>query len=452
MFLPYEQLRTHLMRVTRDKEQQGHDVEGLSQELSALPDSYDALYAFSLKLTGLPMRPDWPYQEPSDLEGILGQCDPQRPLGSIGALSPEQESARIEAAFLGSVCGCILGKPIEIDPTLAEIRGALEPLGEWPIRDYLSREAAFAFERGPHPDWTETVRDALNFVAPDDDLNYTLLGMLVLEQRGTDFTRQDLLRLWMQHLPPGFTFGPERTVLTKASLASLPFDETAPDDATLERWVTTLNPFDEACGATIRADAYGYACPGRPALAARLAWRDASLTHRRTGLYGAMFAAAAISSAFVCNDPLEIFATALRFVPQKSRFHRIVSDALDAVASSADWLEGYARIHNKYKAYSHCQVYQESGTLINTLRFAESVGDGICKQVMQGNDTDSYGATAGSILGAFFGPGHLEPRWTAPFSDELRTKLAGFPEHRLSAVAARLGQLPARLRQGAGSL
>ena len=36
----------------------------------------------------------------------------------------------------------------------------------------------------------------------------------------------------------------------------------------------------------IRADAYGYACPGRPELAAELAWRDAGLTHRRTGIYG----------------------------------------------------------------------------------------------------------------------------------------------------------------------
>jgi hypothetical protein len=48
--------------------------------------------------------------------------------------------------------------------------------------------------------------------------------------------------------------------------------------------VAVLNPKDEYCGALIRADAYGYACPGRPALAAELAWRDASLTHRRTGI------------------------------------------------------------------------------------------------------------------------------------------------------------------------
>lgn len=446
MFLSHDRLRGHLATVVSNKGQQGHDITGLHDALGDLPDSYDALHAFSLKLADLPLRADWPYTEPNDWAGILAECDPARPQGPLAVLPSTQIASRIEAAFLGSVCGCVLGKPIEINPTLAEIKAALEPFGAWPIREYLSRQAAFAFGRGPHPDWPDTVREAIRFVAPDDDINYTLLGMLVIEQHGAAFTPRDVLRLWMTHLPPGFTWGPERTVLTKAALDSLTSDWTAPDDDTLKHWVTTLNPSDEACGAMIRADAYGYAAAGNPALAAELAWRDASLTHRRTGLYGTMFAAAAIASAFVSEDPLDIFATALHFIPRRSRFYHIVSDSLNEVAQASDWLDGYARIHGKYAEYSHCQVYQETGTLINTLRFAESVGDGICKQVMQGNDTDSYGATAGSILGAYFGPGHLEDRWLAPFNDELRTKLAGFPERSLSGVAERLGALPGRLQ------
>lgn len=203
-----------------------------------------------------------------------------------------------------------------------------------------------------------------------------------------------------------------------------------------------LNPHDELCGAMIRADAYGYAAAGNPALAAELAWRDASLTHRRTGLYGAMFAAAAIAAAPVARDWQETFSTALMFVPRGSRFHRIVSDALEEVACASGWEDGYGRIHGKYAEYTHCRVYQEAGTLINTLRFAEDVGHGICLQVMQGGDTDSYGATAGSILGAYFGPGHLEERWLAPFHDEIRTRLAGFEERSLSGLAARLARLP----------
>ncbi len=188
-------------------------------------------------------------------------------------------------------------------------------------------------------------------------------------------------------------------------------------------------------------DAYSYACPGNPALAAELAWRDASLTHRRTGTYAAMFVAAAIATAFVAKGPLEIFETALKFVPRRSRFYAIVADLLDEVSQASNWLEAYQRIHDKYHQYDHCWVYQEIGTLINSLHFAENVGDGICKQVMQGNDTDSFGARAGSILGAYFGPEYLEHRWIEPFGDDMRTKLAGFPERSLSKLAARMGAL-----------
>ena len=72
-------------------------------------------------------------------------------------------------------------------------------------------------------------------------------------------------------------------------------------------------------------------------------------------------------------------------------------------------------------------------------------------QLTQGNDTNSCGATAGSILGAYFGPEGLEERWLAPFNDDLRTGLAWFwgaPPGRtrsLSEVAKRMGELPARV-------
>jgi ADP-ribosylglycohydrolase len=93
-------------------------------------------------------------------------------------------------------------------------------------------------------------------------------------------------------------------------------------------------------------------------------------------------------------------------------------------------------------------VLQEVGTLVNTLRFATDVGDGICKQVMQGNDTDSFGATCGSILGAWFGPGHLDERWTAPFQDRIQLAMATTWESSLSALTSRMAALPAVVRSG----
>ncbi|MGI8857460.1 MAG: ADP-ribosylglycohydrolase family protein [Thermomicrobiales bacterium] len=441
MVLPtYQTLREQLLTVLYNKQEQGHIVIGLAETLANLPDSYDALATFAQSLGDLPRELDWPFDEPNALDEIWDGCDPDRPLGVLAEIGAEESARRVEAAFLGSVCGCMLGKPVEVNPTLDELRDALLRTDAWPLDDYFSERTLLALGRR-HGSWVESARERIDSVAPDDDINYTVLGMMLLERHGLAFTQADIRDLWLRHLPITQTFGPERILLLKAAINTLP----GGDPDALDAWVSILNANDEQCGAMIRADAYGYACPGRPALAAALAWRDASWTHRRTGIYSTMFTAAAIATAPVATDPLEIFEVALTFVPRRSRFYRIVADSLTMVHEASDWEDGYYRIHGKYAQFSHCQVYQEVGTLINTLRFAESVGDGICKQVSQGNDADSYGATAGSLLGAFFGPGSLDDRWLAPFGDTIRTSIATQPEWSLAALARRMGELPQRI-------
>ncbi len=440
-------LRRMLSEQIQHKHDQGHVTEGLSDELAGLPDRYDALAAFAEKVADLPLRDDWPYVEPNDFEAILAECDPERATGPIAEIDLDDAARRVHTAFLSSVCGCVLGKPIEVNPSLAEIRAATEPLGEWPLTDYVSEPALENLGRR-HGSWKATVRERIAWVEPDDDVNYTLMGMLVLERHGAGFTRAQLAELWTNHLPVKTTFGPERTVLVKAALHQQGRQFGCREEPAVDRWVDVFNPRDELCGAQIRADAYGYACPGRPDLAAELAWRDASLTHRRTGVYATMWTAAAIAAAQVLDDPLAVFETAQQYIPQRSRFFRIVNDSLEQVREASDWLDGYERIHGKYGAYTHCTVYQESGTLINTLRFADDIGDGIGKQVSQGNDTDSYGATAGSLLGCFFGPGHLEPRWLEPFHDDLHTALAWFYDRSLTGVAERMSRLPRLIAAG----
>jgi ADP-ribosylglycohydrolase len=425
-------MRRLLRAVVDDRAQQGHAVDGLAGELEALPDSYDALAAFADRLRDLPLRADWPYVEPDDIDGIRAEWDaPSDATGNVDDAGP-----RIEAAFFGRVAGCMLGKPFEIDATFEDIRAALEPNGEWPLSDYPTERSVRSLPRLQRQ-WAELVRERIDHVAPDDDINYTIIAMLLLEQHGVDFTHDDLRRLWLTNLPVAATFGPERTTLLHMgidSLADEAFD-----------FAGVLNPGDEYCGALIRADAYGYACPGRPALAAELAHRDASLTHRRTGIYGAMFVAAAIATAFVAGDSLEIFRTAARFVPRRSRFAEAVDESLRDVTAAKDWIDGFERVRMRYGEFGFCRIYQEIGTVMNSVRFAADVGDGICKQVMQGNDTDSFGATAGSIFGAFFGPGHLEAKWTEPFRDTVHTALAMFHEQSLARIAGRMAQLPQRI-------
>jgi ADP-ribosylglycohydrolase len=431
-------LRSTLKRVIVCKQEQGYQTNGMLTELEHLPQSYDALAEFAQAVADLPLRADWKYREPNDLDDIWDECAADRPTGPLCHVKAAEMAGRVKAAFKGAVCGCILGKPLEVDPTLREIRAAAERCDEWPLNDYVSEALVEALGRR-HPSSPETMRGHIRYVAPDDDINYAILGLLVLERHGPSFTQLDLMNLWLENLPPGWTFGPERSFLAKAALYSTDLES----DFDLHQWVSEWNPHDEACGAAIHVDAYGYAAPGNPALAAELAWRDASMTHRKTGIYGAMFVAAAISTAFVADDPLAIFETALKFVPQRSRFHEIVADCFEIVAKATDWLDGYEQIHRRYGKYRHCQLYQECGLLINSARFATDVADAFCKQVAQGCDTDCFGEIIGSIMGAFFGPSHLDSRWLAPFNDDLRTSLAQFHDRSLESVAQRMARLPA---------
>jgi len=47
---------------------------------------------------------------------------------------------------------------------------------------------------------------------------------------------------------------------------------------------THMNPYREWIGAQIRADLWGYISPGYPAQAASFAWRDATISHSRNGI------------------------------------------------------------------------------------------------------------------------------------------------------------------------
>ncbi|MFE7846752.1 ADP-ribosylglycohydrolase family protein [Microbacterium sp. NPDC057407] len=438
MFPPFHVLRRQIAQLIADSNERGREVGGLMADLNATPDDYSALFSLATRVDNTPTRAGWEHYEPSDWAEIAGERSVEH--DADREVDVEEASEKARAGFLGSVAGCILGKPVEIMADLEELKAALQSIGEWPLNDYIPQTIkSVGGLRSLHPDWPECVRENIDSVAPDDDINYTLLGAMLLEKHGISFTKAHLRRLWLDNLPLGFTWGPERGFLTQQGMHMALDDE---PDMDLEAMPLHLNPNSELCGAMIRADAYGYAAAGRPALASELAWRDASMTHTGNGIYGSMFAAAAIATAFVTSDWREITETALGCVPQRTRFATIVRDSIDRVAAADDWESAYSDIHGRYSQYGHCRVFQETGTLVNTLRFAQNVGHGVCIQVSQGNDTDSYGATVGAILGVKFGPGHLEDRWLTPFKNTIRTRLSGWWEPSLSATADRISKLP----------
>src|SRR5687768_14113862 len=268
MLPPYDVLRNALRQIITDKAQQGHVVTGLRERVDRLPESYDVMADMAQQLSRLPLRPDWRFVEPNSLEEIWAEADPSRATGPLVAVDVRDVAPRIESAFVSAVCGCILGKPLEVRPTLEQLRAAASAVGEWPLNDYVSEAMLKALGRR-HTSWSDCVRGRIEYAASDDDINYKVIGLLLLERHGRDFTKDDLRDLWYVNLPPGWQFGPERTLNVRGALWSMmPAGKHSPP---IEEWASVLNPKDEYCGALIRADAYGYACPGHPALAAELA-------------------------------------------------------------------------------------------------------------------------------------------------------------------------------------
>jgi ADP-ribosylglycohydrolase len=61
----------------------------------------------------------------------------------------------------------------------------------------------------------------------------------------------------------------------------------------------------------------------------------------------------------------------------------------------------------------------------------------IALTVLGGLDTDSNGATAGSVAGILNGATKIPSHWTEPLEDTLRSALFGFDGSRISALAER---------------
>ena len=333
MLIKYETLKERLHGVILNKGEQGYDVSGLKEKLDTLPESFDSIMSFIDDINSIKIRDDWEYVEPNSIDEIKSNSDPDRIQSKICDVNLDDSSKRVETAFLSSLSGCILGKPLEASLTGDEIKDALVKSNQWPLSYYVSGSIKEFLPR-VHPSHIETTRENITYVAPDDDINYTIMGMLILEKYGTKFTHENMEELWIHHLPINTTFGPERTRLLNVGINSLdPISRSnfsskggvgkSKDKENYKKKLDAindyLNPGDELCGAAIRADAYGYALPGNPELASELAARDASFTHNRTGIYGTMFIAAIISCAQVMNDKEEIIRTCLLYTSPSPR-------------------------------------------------------------------------------------------------------------------------------------
>ncbi len=361
--------------------------------------------------------------EPTDLPGIVSRC-PDWP-SATGVRAPASATAsRLEAAWLGRAVGCLLGKPVEKLP-LPAIRALARAAGNWPLTTYFTARGVPADLLTRHP-WNRrsaptSLAENIDGMPEDDDLNYPLLGLLLLQRHGRGFTTVDVARVWLDELPAGRAFTAER-IAYRNLLSGLEPPLTARHH----------NPFREWIGALIRADVHGWTNPGDPAAAAAQAHRDATLTHTANGVYAAMFTAAVIATAATGeHDVHACLRGGLAVVPPRSRLARAVRHAVDLAREHAHaGFDTVVDVLHATHAATHHWVHAVPNTALIAAALTHADGDftgSVCRAVSGGWDTDSNGATAGSIAGLLAGtPDALPERWTAPLKNRLATSVGDF--------------------------
>ncbi|NLB59995.1 MAG: ADP-ribosylglycohydrolase family protein [Lentisphaerae bacterium] len=389
-----------------------------------------ALMRFYEKLRQLP-APDSPLCSTSDYAAILATSPSDI---ALTAPPPEALENKILGGWLGRAAGCILGKPLECGVTLPEIKAALGK--EYPISDYLplavTERITTSKQSSLHPLTTVPCsREHLAYVMEDDDLNYTVLNLLLLEQKGFEFSTEDVGAIWASYLPILYTHGAERWSFINY-LRGMPIDQVP----------LYLNPARDAIGAQIRADMFGYVCPAQPRAAAELAWREASFSHVADGIYGAMFVAGMIAAAFGAASMPEIIQAGLAQIPSRSRMAELIAQTRQWHLELSDWEAVYARIKAATPQYSGGHAVNNAAYVVNALLSAAgNFEKGITIAVMQGHDTDCNGATVGSVLGVFLGAQQLPDKWVGPLNDRLQTSLRDMSAVAISELARRTYRL-----------
>ncbi|HEV6953086.1 MAG TPA: ADP-ribosylglycohydrolase family protein [Promicromonospora sp.] len=346
--------------------------------------------------------------------------------------APASYAARVEGAWLGRAAGCLLGKPVEKIPR-AGIEEILRATGRWPLDRYFTAvglpddvAARWPWNRRSAP---TSLEENIAGMPEDDDLNYPILALALLEKHGRGFTTDDVAQLWLDNLPAGRTFTAER-VAYRNILDARPVPETA----------THHNPFREWIGALIRTDLLGWVSPGDVHGAARLAWTDARLSHTGDGIWGATWAAGLAAAAVVADDVEQVLDAASAAAPADSGLAAAValgrSLGRECDGSEPAVRAGLDRIH---EAYGHLHWVH---TLNNAavVAFALTAGRGafgpsVAIAVTAGWDTDSAAATVGGVVGAL-APDAIGERWTAPLDGRIATSLPG-GEQRIADLAAR---------------
>lgn len=377
-------------------------------------------------LSRLERRSDWSFEEPDDDESLLDLSRAVTPTG----YDPKQLAGRVRGAWLGRAVGNTMGKPVEGLPR-EQVECYLRAAGQWPLAGYLPL-------LDPLPGGVDRLHPSAPFAAAgrfvdvprDDDLDWTILGLHLLETYGPGLTTQDIAREWLDRVPFTQTYTAERAAYRNLVRGARP-PETA----------TRCNPYREWIGALIRADAFGYVHPGDPGSAARLALVDARLSHTANGVYGEMWAAGLVAAALAGQVMEAALATALRLVPERSRLAAALRGVVGLFEQGASHTEALDWVDSSYPDYPWVHTVNNASLIAIGLLWGESFTEAVGIAISGGRDTDSNGATVGSVYGALHGNSCIPSALVGTTHVHVRSAVRDFDRVPIDALVSRTMRL-----------
>ncbi len=402
----------------------GYPVGSLEAEAqdAATPGDLDRLSSVAARLRELQREKDWGYEEPEDEALLLEMVSRLERLEVDGEQLPD----RLRGAWLGRAVGNTLGKPVE-GLTRTQVETYLRAVGQWPLRNYLPLvDPLPPGVPALHPSAAVACAGRFTDVPRDDDLDWTILALHVLEIHGRQFTTEQVAAVWLDRVPFTQTFTAER-----AAYRNLVYGLRPPATATRD------NPYREWIGALIRGDAFGYVSPGDPAEAARMALVDARLSHTANGKYGEMWAAALVASALSVSTADAASRSAHAVVPPGSRLALALGEVMAmrrrgvSDRAALDWVDDalghYPWVHTVNNAALIAIGLLWGGD------FVEAAGI----TISGGRDTDSNGATVGSVFGALHGARAIPTELVGTSHVRVRSAVRDFDRIGLDELAER---------------
>jgi ADP-ribosylglycohydrolase len=246
--------------------------------------------------------------------------------------------------------------------------------------------------------------------APNDDIDLPLLWLKALEEHNGRVDARILGEYWLKYIPVDWNeYGVGKANMKLGLLPPLS------GEFNNAQWKNSN-------GAIIRSELWGCLFPGCPALALRHAREDACVDHGAAeGTFALLFMTAIDSAAFVESDRDTLLQIGLGSIPPDCRIAKAVRAVLQAKRDGRDWKAARQAVVDASMDTGWFQSPRYIGFVVLGWLYGDGdFGRSICITINCGDDTDSTGATLGSLLGILGGTRGIPDAWRKPIGDGIQ--------------------------------